>query len=120
LRWRSSGQVGEVAADLLGVVETYPPADLDDVLGRRVRIADHLRGELSDVRKDVLPGRLVVAGVAIELAEDGGLVGVHRTELGLVRVETVEDDRVEADVGEDAAARVGWRRSELAASVDER
>ena len=36
-----------------------------------------------------------------------------------MRVEAVEDDRVEADEGEGAATGVGRRRSEVAAGVDE-
>jgi len=94
----AAGEAREVAAYLVGVVELYALMELDDVRERRV--FHHLRRAGRQVGEDVLPRRLFVAGVVIELAEDGRLVRVHRPELCLVRVVAVEDDGVEADVGE--------------------
>src|SRR5712692_8800402 len=75
-----------------------------------------MRGE---VRQYVLVRRLAMAPVHVELAKDGGEVGVHRPELRLVRIEAVQHDGVEALGSNGASGRARRRRFEETPGVND-
>ena len=109
-------QRGKVVADGVSAVEFHALAQLHHVFGWRV--ADHLRRALRQVRRDVLPGRLRVALVHVELAEDRREVGVHRPELRLMGVVPVEHHRVESLRADNSAPHIGRTGLHLTAGVD--